>query len=524
MSDTKLYGYDEIPYFSNPSYLTQPGHLAALAAYFNLQAPPVDDCRILELACGNGINLISIAQMVPNSSLTGIDMSEASIEEGQQIINALGMKNIVLHHMNIVDIPEDLGQFDYIIISGAYSWVSKEVQHKILEISRRHLAENGLLYVHYLVYPAAYLERMSCDILRYHIRNIVDPHECISRARSYLGKFLEIAPEKNTLMSDVLKEYLTEKNDDNDGDLYHQHLVAQSTPLYFSEFIDQADQHSLQYVADADLFKLQPGIFPSTAPRQYQSLDIDYIEMEQLADLLHMNIKRDGILCHEHVTLNRSPCSKFIHQLYVASLVKPVSPNADFYNSLAVTFKTVVGKQITISDPVHKLALMILSNHWPQAISFDVLLADIRDTLQRNNKNIIESLELSDCLMYSYIRGDAYLHQRALLLTNNVSDRPVASPLARYIAAHQNQFKRMREYEGATASVSNLQCYSIRMEKLSALLLGYLDGNHDHAALTDIMEKLLIQENSLELVNSEIAYQKLMHLLKVFAKQALLIA
>ena len=84
------YQYDEIPYLSAPSICSHPDHLATLANYFGFQAPQANRCRVLELACGNGINLISMAQTLPHCTFLGFDLSKSSIAEGTDIINMIG--------------------------------------------------------------------------------------------------------------------------------------------------------------------------------------------------------------------------------------------------------------------------------------------------------------------------------------------------------------------------------------------------------------------------------------------------
>ncbi len=67
--------YDEIPYFSDPFPQTQPSVLASVAALLGIEAPPVDHCRVLEIACAGGGNIIPMAQELPGSHFVGIDLS-----------------------------------------------------------------------------------------------------------------------------------------------------------------------------------------------------------------------------------------------------------------------------------------------------------------------------------------------------------------------------------------------------------------------------------------------------------------
>ncbi len=67
--------YDDLPYPSLTYADTHPSRLATLAKLFGLIPPLVTTCRILELGCGDGTNLIAIAQTLPQAHCIGIDFS-----------------------------------------------------------------------------------------------------------------------------------------------------------------------------------------------------------------------------------------------------------------------------------------------------------------------------------------------------------------------------------------------------------------------------------------------------------------
>src|SRR5262245_17606415 len=68
--------YDEFPYPSQPFVQTHPNHLGTMATLFGMKPPPVERCRVLELGCANGANMIPMAFGLPESTFVGIDLSE----------------------------------------------------------------------------------------------------------------------------------------------------------------------------------------------------------------------------------------------------------------------------------------------------------------------------------------------------------------------------------------------------------------------------------------------------------------
>ena len=67
--------YDEVPYPNLPFPQTHPDRLATLATLFGMAPAPVERCRVLELGCGAGGNLIPMALGLPESELLGIDLA-----------------------------------------------------------------------------------------------------------------------------------------------------------------------------------------------------------------------------------------------------------------------------------------------------------------------------------------------------------------------------------------------------------------------------------------------------------------
>ncbi|MGH8852417.1 MAG: hypothetical protein ACREYD_15615 [Casimicrobiaceae bacterium] len=68
-------GYDDFPYRSQPLPQTHPDHLATVGAQFGFDAADVGRCRLLEIGCAAGGNLIPLAASLPDSTFVGIDLS-----------------------------------------------------------------------------------------------------------------------------------------------------------------------------------------------------------------------------------------------------------------------------------------------------------------------------------------------------------------------------------------------------------------------------------------------------------------
>jgi len=148
-----LNSYDAVPYPSTPYRGTHPDTLATLGTLVGMKPAPIDSCRVLELGCSDGGNLLPMAYSLPGSEFVGIDGSARQIELGLATLEALGLKNVTLKQMNLLDVGDQFGKFDYIIAHGIYSWVPPDVQDKILEICHCLLKPQGLAFVSYNTLP-----------------------------------------------------------------------------------------------------------------------------------------------------------------------------------------------------------------------------------------------------------------------------------------------------------------------------------------------------------------------------------
>ncbi len=67
-SEADQSSYDDVPYSAYPYSKSHPDNLAVMATLFGMSPPPADECRVLELGCGSGGNLIPMACALPRSS------------------------------------------------------------------------------------------------------------------------------------------------------------------------------------------------------------------------------------------------------------------------------------------------------------------------------------------------------------------------------------------------------------------------------------------------------------------------
>ena len=192
-----------------------------------------------------------MAVSLPGSHHVGVDLSRRQIAEGQATVAALGLRNVVLEVLSLADIGSSFGKFDFIVAHGIYSWVEEALREKILAICSQNLSPDGIAVVSYNTYPGWRARSMVREMMAYHIRREVDPEARAKRARHFLEELARWIPNPGDPHAHQLRIELEYVRSKTDSHLLHDHLEAVNHPVYFHEFLTQAQAHGLCCFADA---------------------------------------------------------------------------------------------------------------------------------------------------------------------------------------------------------------------------------------------------------------------------------
>lgn len=506
MQDSTRNSYEEVPYHGNPLYPTHPDCLATLGTLLGMTPAPPAKCRVLELGCGTGGNLLPMALVLPESRFLGVDLSPRQIEMGQATARAAGLTNLDLQARSILDITEADGKFDYIICHGVYSWVPPPVQEHILDICQRNLAPNGIAYVSYNAYPGWHNRGLVREMLGYHAKQFSDPEIRVNQARAFLKFLVEHADQTEPTYRALLKDEADLLAEKKDWYIYHEHLEDYNEPLYFSQFMRRAQAHGLQYLSEAWGHARVEGQ-PPEVQATLREISRDLIQLEQYLDFLRNRTFRRTLLCHASLTLDRAPTPERVSQLKVSGLARPVNPEPVLDDTSTLEFRNDEGVTASTNIPVVKTALLILWEVWPRVLTFEELWSTIVARLATEKRpnppaeqqgRLILAQHLVDCYL-SHLVG-LHVYEPPALLT--VPERPLASPLAREQARTSNR-------------VASLRHRTIALTDFDQMVLPLLDGRHDReailAALTNLHDAgtLAMEQDGKPITDPEVIRQTL---------------
>jgi len=476
--------YDQVPYESYPYSKTHPDNLATIGALFGMTPPDVDLCRVLELGCAGGGNLIPMAVALSNSSFQGIDLSRRQVEDGSQVVRELGLSNIQLEHRSILEVDRDWGQFDYIICHGVYSWVSSDVQRKILQICTENLAPNGVAYVSYNTYPGWHMRGMIREMMNFHADGFDDTENRVGQSRALLDFLIKATPDDGSAYDLLLKEELKILQASTDSYLFHEHLEDYNQPIYFFQFVEQAEAAGLRFLAEAEFGVMVPNAFSPEIRETLAKIAPNIIHMEQYMDFLRSRMFRRTLLCHANVRLNREIGPDRVRDLYVSSALVPTEDlGQDPRSQLEMNFQHPHGTSISVQDPLHKGALLYLNQIWPRCTCVDGLpsLSRIQRGVEQTSESECdhESQSVCELVLECFSSDLVELRLRADRFTTVVSGLPETTSLARHQAS-----------KGSI--VTNLRHETVQLEELDRRTLALLDGTHSIDSLRDELADLVL--------------------------------
>ena len=233
--------YDSVPYPGHVHTHTHPNRIAAIARLFGIDAPPVSTARVLEIGCGDGGNLISIAYTLPRSQCVGVDLAATAIERGRQHVKALALTNCDLVVADLATVGRSLGEFDYVIAHGVYSWVPPPLRDALLQLISDALAPTGVAFVSYNVFPGWRIAGMVREMLRYHTLGIDDPGARVEQSKA-LMKFVAVAHDADDPYGRLLAAECERVSGYPPWYLHHDDLADVNDPVYFHEFVAQAQR------------------------------------------------------------------------------------------------------------------------------------------------------------------------------------------------------------------------------------------------------------------------------------------
>lgn len=461
--------YDVVDY---PPYVHQqmhPSRLAAIARLHGVDASTPAACHLLEVGCGDGLQLLTLAMAYPDSRFVGVDLSAKAIARGDAMRAKLGLDNLQLIAADLLDWNPGPEPFDYVLAHGFWSWVPEPVRHRLLEICRDTLAENGLAYVSYNTLPGCHLRRMLWDILRFHSETASSPEERVTRALECidlldvgLGTKRKYAVTMHGEIEDLRKRF-------NPSVLFHDDLAEINDPCTLSDFLQQARAYGLEFMAEANYQEMSLKIAAEDARPLLASLaENDLATKEQYLDFLSGRRFRQSLLTRRQAAPSPKADARVLTNLHAASELK-ADPGANDPGGIRYVYKD---NQITLDDPLLQHLLAICEANYPRHLLVATLVDNARGASASTRTRDEDLHTATEFLLGAFEVGLVELSCDPPAFTTKAGEAPRISPLARL------------QIESGQVRITSLVPEMGKLESVMARELALLlDGTRDRAAL-----------------------------------------
>jgi len=453
--------YDELPYGFCAFPQVHPDRLAVVGRLFGLSPAPVGRCRVLEIGCALGGNLLPMAAALPESRFVGIDLAPRQIEQGRAVVERLGLGNLELRAQDVTAFDPAEGPFDYILCHGVYSWVPPAVQEAILSLCRRGLSPDGLATISYNVHPGWHVRGAVRDILRYGARGAGAPREQVARARAYLAFVARNVFDTDTPYARTVREAAETLAAEDPVYIFHEYLEEHNHPTSFAEFVGRAEGAGLRYVGEASL-RDPSSLLRDEARAMLTGISDDRVRCEQTLDFLWRQTFRRDVLCPAGREPGRWPEPAGLKDMLLVALAEPVADEPS-------KFRNAAGHTLTTRDPALRAALGALHRARPRGVRLAALLAAAGQAVRN-----VDEAALARSLLACATAGLVELHTHLPPIAARPSDRPQAGPVARWQAAEGHVVVNLRH-----------QCYEL--DGLSRAVLALLDGARSRPAVCEAL-------------------------------------
>ena len=463
-------------------------NLPRVAWAFGLDPPDVARARVLEIGCAAAGNLIPFAATHPLARTVGIDLSQVHIDQGRRRIRALGLDNVELMHGDVAHLDvAAVGQFDFIICHGVYSWVPDEVQDAILAACGQLLSPAGVAYVGYNTYPGWKAKEIVRDAMLLSAGDSATIDEKVRRAHSMVD-FLQKVAQPASVLARALNDYQLMAASAGDYYLLHEELEIFNTPCYFRDFIDRARAHGLDYLAEAlPEYSFARNYGPTVVDHLLDYAD-HQILLEQHLDFVVNRHFRQTLLVHAERapqisrTLDRNRCRR----MHFAASLPPLTGETRLDDS-SQQYGDLDGSNLVTHDAGLKAAIDALTDRWPWTLSWQELVDAARARLAHVGIEAAPDIEarIDDLLECLIIQGQARYRLAPVL------PEPACTPVRLNEAA-----RRMAELtrEDADAFVFNHWHELLPLSAVDRYLLPLLDGHRDRQALVEALMDVVGQD------------------------------
>lgn len=432
MEDPLIRDYELFPYRHGAVGPSHPARLAAIGRLLGLPTALPDRCRVLELGCAEGWNLLPLAERFPHSEFVGLDFAPTHIAAGEKARRHCAIENAKLICGDLRSFTVEPGSFDYVIAHGIYSWVGDDVRDRLLAVCAEALRPNGIAYVSYNTLPGWALPAAVRQILLPEIDRTASAETSESRVQQLLKNLIHAFANESGFHAALMREVLAEMAAKTVALLMHDELGEVNHPCTFLDFTAHAARHGLHFLAEAHFASMPLDHLRLEAREAIGQLGLDFLRAQQFLDLVGNRRHRSTLLTREPIELGRALDPAVISDCALTTHLTLSKPEVDLRPGIAIEVAGKHGVQFAVQEPAIKAFLGVLIAAAPERLTFAEAVERAHQALASTGVQA----ELNEDLLCHALARLFTIDQIDLLfaVTSEWLQSPEPSPLMRYQA------------------------------------------------------------------------------------------
>jgi SAM-dependent methyltransferase len=435
MNDSLRASYDAVPYRHGAVPDSHPARLGAIARLHGVAAAAPEQCRVLELGCAEGMNLLPLAERFPQAQFTGVDFSPGQIATAEKARVSCGVENvrfICADVKNFENLP-----VDYLIAHGVYSWVGDDVKDSILALCAKSLVPGGVAYISYNTLPGWSLLSGLREVLLGEISREAEAAAQIAHAQRVLAVLGQCVAGQPGAYAALLREAIADMRAKPPALLFHDDLAPINDPVTFTQFTAHAARHGLHYLAEAHYAAMPYEHVPAPMRTALAELQPDFPRAQQFMDVLFQRWLRNSLLVRTPPPSARNVDPRAIRDCAIGLRVRPADSHVPLAPGSPLRLPGPNDLSIDFDQPLEKAFFLTLADAFPARVPFPEAL--------ENAHRLLREAALPADADPAPLCGIVYrlfaLDVLDLVLTGDgawlrTGPAPAPSPLMRYQAGH----------------------------------------------------------------------------------------
>jgi predicted O-methyltransferase YrrM len=317
--------YRRVPYPSLIHTQTHPDRLATVARLAGMDPPDIRTARVLEVGVADGLNLLAMAQALPDAQFVGIDLEPEGIARGRVRQAAAGIDNVRLEAADLMDgLAAIEGAFDYIVAHGFLAWVPAEVGEALMAMLAARLTPNGVAYVSFNAFPGCHTRMPIREAILRATAGVTDDAERLRRGRAAMERMAADRPG-DTPLEAGMRAVVRARLGVTDSALLHDEFGQSYRPHHLHDVLQLARAHGLKFLGDASAELIAEAAVDETlSPPDLQA----FVETRACdGDDAAFRFFRRALLVRDSVQPTRRLDPRTIERLWAMSSADEIEPN-----------------------------------------------------------------------------------------------------------------------------------------------------------------------------------------------------